>query len=297
MTTTAPAEGLDTPTGDAPDPHGAPTRPAPTGGGQSTVTVTRPTGGVAYHWSLQAWIDMWMSKRMLVDRGGMLVSHTFVPMLRVLSADPAQVERDYTVVRARRERRRPWDSPRERWRKAYGDFVREMEWALLELRGYFPREQYEEIVLGTLETLSRLDSQKEIDALNGLVTKVRKVRDERAAQRAAGIEPTDPTEVQGLKGALQRLADPTRFSAFLVGDAEVTEIDFDSGTATMEVPNCAWHTCPAPDSLPRPGVLPEEGCLLVCKGLFERLFDGGDGLSMRFDPHLPETSCTISMRM
>ncbi len=65
----------------------------------------------------------------------------------------------------------------------------------------------------------------------------------------------------------------------------------------MEVPDCAWHVCAAPDSLPNPQALPEQGCLLICKGAFEKLFAGkGGGLAMEFDPHLPETSCTVRMR-
>ena len=69
-----------------------------------------------------------------------------------------------------------------------------------------------------------------------------------------------------------------------------------NGVAVMEVPDCAWHVCPAAESLPDPNALPEEGCLLICKGAFEALFDGRDGgLRMEFDPHLPETSCTVRM--
>ncbi|EEB80510.1 hypothetical protein GPB2148_3328 [marine gamma proteobacterium HTCC2148] len=42
--------------------------------------------------------------------------------------------------------------------------------------------------------------------------------------------------------------------------------------------------------------MPEEGCLNICKGPFEALFNGeGGGLKMEFDPHLPETSCTVRM--
>jgi hypothetical protein len=58
----------------------------------------------------------------------------------------------------------------------------------------------------------------------------------------------------------------------------------------------AWHICAAAKSLPNPDALPEQGCLLICKGAFEKLFNGKDGgLSVEFDPHLPETSCTVRM--
>ncbi len=238
--------------------------------------------GFRHSWGLQAIIDMLMARRMMAERGDLTVKMTLLPILRVTAEDPEEIENGYLDVRARRERVRPWDSPRERWRKWYGNFVREIEWALLELRKNITPAQYEELVVGTLATLARIDSGREIAWLN------RQVRRSRS-KRGQG-PPEEP-------GAIGRLAlgvlDPSRFTGFLVGESEITEIDPAAGTATMEVPNCAWHTCPDPDSLPIPGALPEQGCLLVCKGLFERVFDGSEGVQMLFDPHLPETSCTI----
>ena len=48
----------------------------------------------------------------------------------------------------------------------------------------------------------------------------------------------------------------------------------------MYIPDCAWHTsAAAQESLPDPNALPQEGCLLICKGAFEaalrRECDGG----------------------
>jgi len=86
--------------------------------------------GFYYNWGPQAWIDMWMSNSMLVKKAMPLISHTFVPILR-LSGDKEQVDRDYAEIKSRRERIKWSDSPREKWRKRYGNFVREVEWALL----------------------------------------------------------------------------------------------------------------------------------------------------------------------
>ena len=85
-------------------------------------------------------------------------------------------------------------------------------------------------------------------------------------------------------------------AGFLTGPAEISELDAARGSMVMEVPDCAWHVCGPAESLPNPDALPEQGCLLICKGAFERLFDGKDGLAMEFEPHLPETSCTVRMR-
>ena len=100
----------------------------------------------------------------------------------------------------------------------------------------------------------------------------------------------------GIKSFQKLLFDMFNPAGFLTGPAEITEFDAASGSATMEVPDCAWHICAKQESLPNPKALPEQGCLLICKGAFEALFDGSEGgLKMEFDPHLPETSCSVKM--
>ena len=245
--------------------------------------------GFAYNYGVQAIIDMIMCQRMVAERGAQVVKLTFLPMIRIAAEDPDEVMRDYARLLERRERIRFWNSPRERWRKNYGNFVRESEWALLELRKYFTQGQYEEIVVGTGAAFAYLDSQKEIDYMNAGARKAKAKRDSRA--------PGTVDEPGVLQRMLTNVLDPGRFAGFLVGDSEVTEIDPDSGTAVMEVPNCAWHSCPDPASLPNPNALPEQGCLLICKGVFERVFDGANGIKMEFDPHLPEPSCTIRISL
>lgn len=259
---------------------------APRPVGAAGPTARRP--GFAYNYGLQAIIDMYMARRMIAERGEQIVKLTYLPMIRIAADDPREVESAYIRVRAQRERIRPWDSPRERWRKTYGNFVRESEWALLELRKYFTQKQYEEIVVGTGASLARLDSQREIEFLN---------RGARKAKEKRESEPAEAAEPGALRQWLLKALDPGRFAGFLVGESEITEIDAEAGTAVMEVPSCAWHTCPAPASLPNPDALPEQGCLLICKGVFEAIFDGSDAIKMEFDPHLPETSCTIRISM
>lgn len=252
---------------------------------KSAPASTARRKGFAYNYGLQAIIDMWMCERMVAERGAQVVKLTYLPMIRVAADDPDQVMRDYARVLERRERIRFWNSPRERWRKNYGNFVRESEWALLELRKYFTQGQYEEIVVGTGAAFARLDSQKEIDFMNAGARKAKAKRDSRA--------PGNPPGPGVLQRTLSKVLDPGRFAGFLVGESEISEIDVEAGTSVMEVPNCAWHSCPDPASLPNPDALPEQGCLLICKGVFERVFDGADGIKMEFDPHLPEPSCTI----
>lgn len=254
--------------------------PGAVGPAGSTAPARRT--GLLYHWGPQAWIDMVMSKRMLVDRAGPLVPYTFLPILR-MSDDPATIDRAWADIRARRERIRLLDSPRERWRKRYGNFVREAEWALLELRKHFTQSQYEEIVIGTSVALAHEHSTDFIGMMNSMT-------ETSAAKASDGGAATAPSRWQKLA------FDMFNPAGFLTGPAEITEYDPGRGRVTMEIPECAWHVSGAQDRMPNPDKLPEEGCLLICKGAFERLFDGQAGpLAIEFEPHLPEASCTARM--
>ena len=152
---------------------------------QTLISSDRGTGRVAapkksgfyYNWGPQAWIDMWMSNTMLVKKAMPIVSHTFVPILR-LSGDKAQVDRDYEQIKSRREVIATFDSPREKWRKRYGNFVREVEWALLELRKHYSQKQYEEIVIGTSVALSHETSGDFLKMMNSMGGEKQKQEDQ-----------------------------------------------------------------------------------------------------------------------
>jgi len=145
---------------------------------EQLISTDQGTGRVApaqrsgfyYNWGPQAWIDMWMSNSMLVKKAMPIVSHTFVPILR-LSGDKEQVDRDYDAIKAKREKVKRFEAPREKWRKRYGNFVREAEWALLELRKYYSQKQYEEIVIGTSVALSHETSADFLNMMNSMSDK------------------------------------------------------------------------------------------------------------------------------
>ncbi len=241
--------------------------------------------GFIYEWGPQAWIDMWMSNTMLVKKAMPIISHTFVPILR-LTADADQIDRDYAEVRSRRERLSFFESPREKWRKRYGNFVREVEWALLELRKHFNQEEYEEIVVGTSVALAHENASGFLDMMNSMADKNR-TSPAKTPQPGASTRPTWSQRM------MFNVFNP---AGWLTGPAEVTAIDLANGSTTMEIPDCAWHTCAKQNSLPNPKALPEEGCLYICKGPFEAMFKGENGgLKIEFEPHLPQTSCSVRM--
>ena len=246
--------------------------------------ATTAKDGFYYNWGPQAWIDMWMSNSMLVKKAMPIISHTFVPILR-LSGDKEQVDKDYEAVKSQREVLTWSDSPREKWRKRYGNFVREVEWALLELRTHFSQKQYEDIVIGTSVSLSYETSADFIAMMRSM------------SEKNKGKKPRATKDGTTRPGRWATFMFETFNPAhWLTGPASITEYDPANGLTVMEIPDCGWHTCADPDTLPNPNALPEEGCLNICKGPFEALFNGeGGGLKMEFDPHLPETSCTVRM--
>jgi hypothetical protein len=244
------------------------------------VSAAPAKSGWWYHWGPQAWIDMWMSKTMLVDKAAPIVTHTLLPILR-LSGEKELVDSGYQAVKQYRELVKWSDSPREKWRKRYGNFVREVEWALLELRKHYSQKQYEEIVIGTCVSTAEETTADFIDKMNSMSEKNKSKTGSRA----------EPSRIEKF------LFDTFNPAGFLTGPAEMRDIDMSAGSMTMYVPDCAWHTCAAQETLPNPDQLPAEGCQLICKGPFEAMFKGeGGGLRMEFEPHLPETSCTVRMR-
>jgi hypothetical protein len=138
---------------------------------QGTGRVAPPKKRSLYaNWGPQAWIDMWMSNSMLVKKGMTVISHTFLPILR-LSGDKQQINQGYQEIRSRREQTKLFDSPHEKWRKRYGNFVRECEWCLLELRKHYSQQQYEEIVIGTNVEIARETSADFLKMMNSMSDK------------------------------------------------------------------------------------------------------------------------------
>ncbi|KZX59349.1 hypothetical protein A3709_13705 [Halioglobus sp. HI00S01] len=240
--------------------------------------------GLWYNWGPQAWIDMWMSNTMLVKKASLLVTHTFLPILR-LSGDATQVDADWGALKSKRETVRLLDSPREKWRKRYGNFVREVEWALLELRKYYSPTQFDEIVIGSAVATGQ---ETMGDFLAMMNTMPEKNKNKKTKKKANGS-----TEPGWFSTFMFETFNPAHW---LTGRATITEFDPSNGATVMHIPDCAWHTCGRQADLPNPNALPEEGCLAICKGPFEAIFKGENGgLKMEFDPHLPETSCTVRM--
>ena len=163
--------------------------------------------------------------------------------------------------------------------------MREVEWALLELRKYYSPKQFDEIVIGSAVATGQETTGDFLAMMN---TMPEKNKNKKTKKKANGS-----TEPGWFSTFMFETFNPAHW---LTGRATITEFDPSNGATVMHIPDCAWHTCGRQADLPNPNALPEEGCLAICKGPFEAIFKGENGgLKMEFDPHLPETSCTVRM--
>lgn len=215
------------------------------------------TGGVA------ALRDDWIMRSML-SRVGDIPESVLLPMLRLAADDREAVETGWQSVTASRVRGRIRESPRKSWQRRYGQFVRELEWAIAELLKVLPRSDVEELISDTVADRLRHWLRFLLPAFDAVKLVPR------------GIYPSV-------------MDTGVSVATFLVGPIHRTGIEPD-GTLVYEIPECAMHT--ATDT----GVAQEHSCLMACKAACEKVFDKSSAMPLEFDPHLPGLSCTLRVR-
>lgn len=235
-------------------------------------------GGLFYRWGMQAYIDLVFLKVVLsyIDH---LVPRTFLQIIKLCAESRDEVEELYGEILNKREIARLYDSPRERWRKRYGNFVREMEWACCELKKYFTKDAYEELVINTASDFFR-------DALTGVgpfMARVLGKDKERKEKRSCRVR-------EMLNRFYGRLLTKTfNLGGWVVGEVELEEFDLQKRVIGLRAVDCAWLRAPGMRELP------EESCLLICKGACEKAFGLYGPFRATLEPHLPETSCEVKM--
>lgn len=199
--------------------------------------------------------------RSMLARVGDIPETVLLPLLRQVADDRAVLDAEWQAVTAGRIRPGSRLSARESWRRRYGQFVRELEWAITGLMAVLPRADVEQLVS---------------DAVAG-----------RLRRWLRFLLPAF-----GTVGLIPRVLYPAvmdtgvSVATFLVGPIRRTGIEAD-GTLVYEIPECAMHT--ATDT----GVAQEHSCLMACKAACEKVFDKNSAMPLEFDPHLPGLSCTL----
>jgi len=238
-------------------------------------------------WNLQAWMDFLVVKTMM-RRVGDVIPKTYVPILRLVSQDADEVDRAYAEILARREPIRLFDSPRDRWRKRYGAYIRELEWVYGELRQHLPKHQYQDLVV---DIMARNIKDAMGPMMASLERSSRDARDVGAAPRNAGRRSSAIARpfrklLATIGGWVVNHLNPAHA---IVGPVEMEFLP--DGKLKMYIPRCYMHTAVGD------GQTQDQSCLWGCKAACEKVFDSGTVAPMYFEPHLPDFSCTLTVAL
>lgn len=231
-------------------------------------------------WGLQAIWDAWAVRGIV---GGMdyMVPQTLMPVLRLVSGDPEGVDRAYARVLAMREPVGRFDSPRERWRKGYGRFVRELEWVSRELKKHLSEEEYHALVSGAVARC--------IDHwAGGLKPKFAQMFEAKPGEK----QKSGAAWAKDMERKISKLVSENMFKhfnavSFMVGPMEIREMSMERGYMEAYIPECAMHTVVGT------GKPQEEACVVGCKGGSELAFGHDSPMRIELEPHLPGLACTM----
>lgn len=234
------------------------------------------------NWNPQAWVDFFTVKLMMA-RVGDVIPKTYVPILRLVSEDAGKVDDDYHRIASLREPIRFFDSPRDKWRKIYGSYIRELEWVFGELGQHFSHQEYHDLVVDIMARNIR-------QAMGSLLPSLEKMT------RPEGSAPIQPATAATRRRRTGKLVE--KIGAFLLNHVSPihaivgpVEMKTKRGQVELRIPRCWMHTAPGD------GRTQDRACLEGCKGACEAVFNGNTPIAMLFEPDLPDYSCTLSVRM
>jgi len=238
------------------------------------------------HWNLQAWFDFVIMK-MMTSNVGNVIPMTYMPILRLVAEDADEVDAAYEAIVAQREPVRLFDSPRDKWRKMYGSYIRELNWVYGELKGHFPHDEYEELVVDIMARTIR-------GAMSSFLPNIEKMtrtddKPSSAARKANKPSGAGRYVEKMFNGAIGRWL----FAHMNPMSPIVGPVESKMSGRDMElfIPVCWMHTAPGD------GRTQDEACLYGCKGACEAVFNGRTPVAMEFEPHLPDYSCTIRVKL
>lgn len=216
------------------------------------AVVPKPARGLYNNWGHQAILTYLMGKAAM-KKVNPIVTHTFLPILKLCSDNREDVEDAFTKIQELNESIRSFDSPYEKYRKMYGNYVREVEWCCVQFRRYFTKRAYQDFVIDATYDYNNNVMGKSADRLY--------------SQMVMGRTRESVTKKSGkigtyLNAILPKFLDFVFRHVFnpvfwLVGDVEFQEYNLRSGEMVLNVKDCLMLRAP------RMKQLPEEICLLV----------------------------------
>ena len=224
--------------------------------------------GLRRHYGLRAWWGALVMRSQMGHLAG-IVDQTYLPILRLVAEDPDALVAEWEALRAQRWPIRVYDSPHEHWRKTYGNYVRELDWAYRELHARLPEPTFEDLVVTTMG--------QRLDSWIGW-TKRWLARADARTPGGLGPQLTRPASSR-VTAAMWAATAP------IVGDVELRGIE--DGALVLVIPECAMHTVVS-DTRPQ-----TYACLYGCKAACEAFLGPDEPVSIRFEPNLPALDCVL----
>ncbi len=212
----------------------------------------KPQNGFYHNWGHMAVINYFLGKA-AIKRLYPTVSHTMMPILKLCSENKEDVKAAYNKIKELHEKSGFFESPREKYRKIYGNYVREIEWACTELRKYFTKRAYEDLVIDSTLLYIKEVLGKYIDKMNEMMVRGKTIE-------SMNKEP-DKKELFFNRLMIKILNFNFKYifnvAGWLIGDVEVPEFNVRTNETVMKVTDCLMLRAP------RMRQLPEEACILA----------------------------------
>jgi hypothetical protein len=212
----------------------------------------KPGHSLYYKWGHKAILTYLVGKA-AIKRCHPIVAHTFLPVLKLCSDNRKDVEDAFQEIQKLNERTRFFDSPYEKYRKVYGNYVREVEWCCVQLRRYFTKRAYEDFIIDATFSYNNHVMGKYTDLMNNLMLmgRTREGIRKKSGKIAAFINRILP---RFLDFVFKHVFNPI---FWLVGDVDFQEYNLRTGEMVLYVKDCLMLRSS------RMKQLPEEICLLV----------------------------------
>ncbi len=211
-----------------------------------------PSHGFYYNWGHMA-IFSYLLGRAAVKRLYPLVAHTLLPILKLCSDNRKDVEDAFKKIQELNEKIRFFDSPYEKYRKIYGNYVREIEWCCVQFRRYFTKRALEDLIIDSTYLHNMEVMGKYINSLNKMMV-IGKTRE--SLKKEPGKRGTLINKIitKYLDFSFKHIINIT---FWMVGDVEIEEYNLRTGEMVMKVPDCLMLRAP------RMRQLPEDACVLA----------------------------------
>ncbi len=212
----------------------------------------KPRHGLYYNWGHQA-IFSYLLGKAAMKRLYPFVPRTLVQILKLCADDRKEIEEAFKKIEGLHEKISFFDSPYEKYRKIYGNYVRGIEWCCSQLRKYFNKRAYDDLIIETTYSYNYEVMGKYAEALSKMMLMGRS-RENIKTEPGKMDAPINKIFTKILDFCFKYLLNLT---FWMVGDVVFEEYNVRTGEMVLKVTDCLMLRAP------RMKQLPEESCLLV----------------------------------